>query len=484
MKKRNKFYITTPIYYVNDKPHIGHAYTTLAADILARYYRDKLGEENVFFLTGTDEHGTKVAESALKEDKTPQEFADEVASLFKKTWKNLNIDYNDFARTTDKKHEESVDIFMKKLKEAGAVYEKEYEGLYCPGCEKFITKKELVNGKCPDHNRKPDKVKEKNYFFKLSKYADQVKEKIEKGEMKIKPEGRKNEIISLIDQGLEDFSISREKVKWGLALPFDKKQTVYVWVEALQNYISFIGYGHDEKKFKKWWPADVHLMAKDILKFHALFWPALLIATGEEVPHEQFVHGFFTINGQKMSKTLGNVIDPNEMVKKYGVDATRYLLISQFPFGSDGDMDEKRFHDKYNADLANNLGNLVNRVTNMIEKYCKGKIPEFVKSPRSLEKVTKLIEDYSFDQALLEIMKTVTWANQQIDKNEPWQLAKSDEKKDEENLNKLLSSLASLLCHIAKALKPFMPNTSAKITNLIVCDKITKSEALFPRIKE
>jgi len=483
MNKKDKFYITTPIYYVNDKPHIGHAYTTLAADILARYYRDKLGEENVFFLTGTDEHGTKVAESAQKQGKTPQEFADDVASLFKKTWANLNIEYNYFARTTDKKHKKSVDIFMNKLKEADAVYEKEYEGLYCPGCERFITEKELVNDKCPDHNRKPDQVKEKNYFFKLSKYADQVKEKIEKGEMKIKPEGRKKEIMSLIDQGLEDFSISREKVKWGLPMPFDKKQTVYVWVEALQNYISFIGYGQDEKKFKQWWPADVHLMAKDILKFHALFWPAMLLAVGEKVPQEQFVHGFFTINGQKMGKTLGNVIDPNKLIEKYGVEATRYLLISQFPFGSDGDMDEKRFLDKYNADLANNLGNLVNRVTNMIEKYCKGKISESVQSPRSLEKVAKLIENYAFDRALLEIIKTVTWANQEIDRNEPWKLAKSDTKKDKENLNKLLSSLASLLCDIAKTLKPFMPDTSAKITNLLVCDKIKKSKPLFPRIK-
>ena len=372
---------------------------------------------------------------------------------------------------------------MQKLKDNEAVYEKEYEGLYCFGCERFMTEKELVNGQCPDHKKEPEKVKEKNYFFKLSEYSGKVKELIEKDEIKIRPESRKNEVLSLIKQGLEDFSVSRQKVKWGIPLVFDKKQVVYVWVEALQNYISAIGYEDNEKEFKKWWPADLHLMAKDILKFHALFWPALLLAVGEKPPKEQFIHGFFTINGEKMSKTVGYVIDPNDLVKKYGVDATRYLLISQFPFGGDGDMNEKRLLEKYNADLANNLGNLVARVTNMIEQYCKGKIPEMIKSPKNFEKVNELIENYAFDQALQEILKTVTWANQEIDKAEPWKLAKSSEKQDIRKVEVLLSSLASLLCDLVKSLKPFMPETADKITNSLVCDKITKGEPLFPRIK-
>ncbi|MFA5070685.1 MAG: methionine--tRNA ligase [Patescibacteria group bacterium] len=477
-----KFYITTPIYYVNDKPHIGHAYTTLAADILARYWRNKLGKDKVFFLTGTDEHGTKVAQAAEKEGKTPQAFCDEVTALFKVAWQNLGIEYDYFIRTTDKRHVESVDKFMLKLKENGAIYEDQYEGLYCEGCEKFMTEKDLVDGKCADHKKEPVKLSENNYFFKLGNYIDQVKELIEKDEIKILPVARKNEVLSLINQGLEDFSVSREKVKWGIPLVFDKKQVVYVWVEALQNYISAIGYGDNAKEYKKWWPADLHLMAKEILKFHAVYWPALLLAVGEHPPKEEFIHGYFTIDKQKMSKTLGNALDPNLLVEKYGVDAARYLLISQFIFGSDGDISESRFREKYNADLANNLGNLVARVLNMIEKYCAGKIPKILKSPKDFSKVNTLIENYSFDQALSEILNAVTWANQEIDKNEPWKLAKTKEKKDRDKLEKLLSELAAMLCDLARALAPFMPQTAARITNSLVCGKITKGEAIFPRI--
>lgn len=482
MPKKEKFYITTPIYYVNDKPHLGHAYTTLAADILARYYREKMGKDKVFFLTGTDEHGTKVAQAAAAEGKEPQVFCDEVSAMFKKAWATLGIDYDYFVRTTDKRHIESVDKFMKKLKENDAIYEDKYEGLYCEGCEKFMTEKDLAEGKCPDHKIAPVKLSEKNYFFKLGNYVDKVKELIEKDEIKILPEERKNEVLSLIKLGLEDFSVSREKVKWGIPLVFDREQVVYVWVEALQNYISAIGYGDNAKEYKKWWPADLHLMAKDILKFHAVYWPALLLAVGEKPPKEELIHGYFTINNQKMSKSLGNVLDPNLLVAKYGMDAARYLLISQFPFGQDGDISEQRFKEKYNADLANNLGNLVARVLNMIEKYCAGKIPENLKNPKDFKKVNVLIEKYCFDQALAEVLNVVTWANQTIDQNEPWKLAKSGEEKDKEKLSKLLSELASLLCELAEAIKPFMPGSADKITNSLVCDKITKGEALFPRI--
>ncbi|MFC1662705.1 class I tRNA ligase family protein, partial [Patescibacteria group bacterium] len=348
-----KFYITTPIYYVNDKPHIGHAYTTIAADVMARYWRKKLGEDNVFYLTGTDEHGAKVAESAEKAGKSPKEFTDEVTELFKEAWAKLDISHNYFVRTTDERHHKSVDKFMEQLKKSGSIYEGEYEGLYCRGCEKFLTEKELVDGKCEIHDTEPEQLKEKNYFFKLTDYADKVQELIESDKMVVEPAWAKSEVLGLFKQGLEDFSITRESVKWGVPLVFDKEQMVYVWVEALQNYISAIGYGDDDKEFKKWWPASIHLMAKDILKFHAIYWPAMLLAVGTKPPEKQFIHGFFSIDGKKMSKSIGNVIDPNYLVEKFGSDATRYLLLSQFPFGQDGDIKAEKFAEQYNADLAN-----------------------------------------------------------------------------------------------------------------------------------
>jgi len=473
-----KFYITTLIYYVNDKPHIGHAYTTIAADVLARYYRQK--EYDVFFLTGTDEHGAKVAESAKEADIDPQTFSDQNSELFKKSFQDLNISNDYFIRTTDKRHEESVKKFIQKLYDKGDIYEGEYEGLYCIGCEKFMTEKELVDGMCPDHKKPPDKVSEKNYFFKLKKYLPQVKELIEGDKIEVRPKERKNEVLGFFKQGLEDFSVSRENVKWGLPLPFDEKQKTYVWVEALQNYISAIGYGDDEKSFKKWWPADIHLMAKDIIKFHCIYWPALLIAAGIQPPKKIFVHGFFSLDGKKMSKSLGNVIDPRELVKEFGVDATRYLLLSQFPFGQDGDIKRVLFKEKYNADLANNLGNLVSRVLNMIEKYCNGKIPKQVPSPVYLKSIEERMKNLEFDRALKEIWQAIAKANQTIDENEPWKMAKDDDKK--QKLEDLLSQLASFLFDLSAVIRPFMPSTGEKIMGALGADKIKKGEPLFKRI--
>ncbi|MBU1074666.1 class I tRNA ligase family protein, partial [Patescibacteria group bacterium] len=312
--KKGSLFITTPIYYVNDKPHIGHAYTTVAADILARWHKQK-GDE-VFFLTGTDEHGAKVAESAKLANKSPQQLCDKNSKLFKEAFDNLNLSYDYFIRTTDQRHEKSVAKFMQKLYDQGDIYEGTYEGLYCTGCENFLTEKELVDGKCPDHLKEPEKISEKNYFFKLTKYLSKVQTLIEKDEIKILPEDKKKEALGLFKQGLEDFSVSRENVKWGIPLPFDKSQVTYVWVEALQNYISAIGYGDDRREFEKWWQNPLHIMAKDILKFHCIYWPALLLAAGEEPPKQMFLHGFFSINGQKMSKSIGNVIDPNDLVAK------------------------------------------------------------------------------------------------------------------------------------------------------------------------
>ncbi len=473
-----KFYITTPIYYVNDKPHIGHAYTTIAADVLARYHRQK-GDE-VYFLTGTDEHGAKVAESAQKAGLDPQAFCDQNSALFRESFQILNISHDQFIRTTDKRHELAVQKFLQKIYDHEDIYEGVYEGLYCVGCERFLTEKELVDGKCPDHKVAPQHLKEKNYFFKLKKYLPKLQELISEDIIKILPANKKNEVLGLFKQGLEDFSVSREKVTWGIPLPFDKKQNTYVWVDALQNYISAVGYGDDEAAFNKWWPADVHLMARDIIKFHAIFWPALLLAAGLETPKVIYAHGFFSLDGKKMSKSLGNVIDPNDLVKKFGVDATRYLLLSQFPFGQDGDIKESLFAEKYNADLANNLGNLVSRVLNMVEKYCDGQVNREVVSPILLEGVGSLIESLQFEQALKQIREALTSANLLIDQTKPWDMAKSAEKKKE--LDQLLSGLVSFLYDVATALLPFMPSTSEKIIGYLSSAKVTKSEPLFNRI--
>lgn len=473
-----KFYITTPIYYVNDKPHIGSAYTTIAADVLARYYRQK--DYDVFFLTGTDEHGGKVAESAENNGVDVQEFVDKNASEFQEAFKNLNITNDVFMRTTDSKHKKSVDKFMEKLKEVDALYQGEYEGLYCKGCEDFLTEKDLVEGKCPDHNKSPEIVKEKNWFFRLEKYLPEVKKLIETDKIKVLPKTRKNEVLGLIRQELKDFSVTRERVKWGLDFSVDKTQKVYVWVEALQNYISAIGYGCDNKKFNKWWPADVHLMAKDIIKFHAIYWPAMLLAAGEKLPGLIYAHGFFSLDGQKMSKSLGNVIHPNEMIKEFGVDATRYLLLTQFPFGNDGDIKKSLFKEKYNADLANNLGNLVSRVLNMLEKYAGGKIPKQVSSPIYLEPIGELIEKFKFDEALKELWQAIAKANQTIDENEPWNMAKDLDKQTA--LEDLLSDLASFLYDFAAEIKPFMPHTAEKIIGSLSSKKIVKGDPLFKRL--
>lgn len=472
-----RFYVTTPIYYVNDKPHIGHAYTTIAADVLARYYRQQ-GYE-VFFLTGTDEHGDKVAESAEAAGVAVQDFVDQNAKEFADTFAQLNISQDIFMRTTLREHEQSVKVFMEKLHAHDALYQGEYEGLYCRGCEDFYTEKDLVDGLCPIHKKPPEVVKEKNWFFKLEQYLPQVQQLIESGEMVVAPAHRRNEVMGLFKQDLKDFSVTRERVQWGIDFPPDPSQKIYVWVEALQNYISAIGYGRDEAEFTKWWPADVHLMAKDIIKFHAIYWPAMLLAAGEEPPKQVFAHGFFSLNGQKMSKSLGNVIDPNDLVKEYGSDATRYLLLSQFPFGQDGDIKAELFTEKYNADLANNLGNLVSRTLNMIEKYADGKIPQDVESPIFFDEVKNNIEQLAFDEALKGIWRTIDDANHMIDDVKPWALAKDESKRHE--LEKNLGALARFLADLIPFIEPFMPETAAKIAGAIAAAKITKGEPLFQR---
>jgi len=466
----NKYYITTPIYYVNSKPHIGHAYTTIVADILARYYRQKLGNNNVWFLTGTDEHGAKIAQAAEKEGIDPQAFTDNISALFKDTWTNLNISNDDFIRTTESRHETVVKEILLKLKEAKTpkgndfIYSGDYEGLYCVGCEAYKKEEDLVDGKCPDHNKVPELLKEKNWYIRLSDYAEVLKDKIANDEIKILPVDRKSEVLSFIEQGLEDVAISRQQVKWGIPVPFDEDQTIYVWVDALLNYISALGYPNDEK-FKKFWPANTQLLAKDILKFHAIIWPAMLLAAGIEPPKELFIHGYFTIDGKKMSKTLGNVIDPNDLVAEFGVDAARYLIVSQFPFGQDGDVKADEFKIKYNADLANGIGNLVSRVISMAEKYCDNKIPGLKYTAsfdlgKIWQTVEKNYQDYKVYENLKEIWSLISWADNYIAETTPW--AKAKEGKSDE-VNQIIYNLLELLKQLAGLVSPILPQTSTEI---------------------
>lgn len=508
-----KFYITTPIYYANVKPHIGHAYTTIAADIIARYHR-LIGDET-FFLTGTDEHGSKIANAAKANNKNPKNFCDEIAAAYRLVWDSLSISHNDFIRTTESRHKNGVLIFLEKLKKAGVIYEGKYEGLYCEGCEKFLTEKELIDDKCQYHQKSPEKIIEKNYFFKLSQFLPKVKNLIESDEIKILPENAKKEVLGLFRQGLEDFSVSREKVKWGIKFPYNEKQVIYVWVDALSNYMTALGYDQGEK-FKKFWPADLHLIGRDILKFHAVYWSAMLLAAGEKLPKTFFVHGFFTISGRKMSKSLGNVIDPNEMIKKYGSDGTRYLIISQLPFGQDGDIKVERFDEKYNADLANNLGNFVSRVVKLAEKLKtqpssraraerNSKLKTTTKNSKleklaslSWKRYDKALKNFRIDKGLDVIFdQTLRWLNAYIDHEEPWKLVKTDQKK----FNELIFSLLESLRHLSWMLNPYLPETSQKILKILgVWEKekkekfeeierwkdgegirVKKSEILFPR---
>lgn len=490
--EKNNFYITTPIYYVNDRPHIGHAYTTVAADVVARYWRTQLGEDNVFFLTGTDEHGKKIADAADAQGKTPQEFADEVAADFQDVWQTLHISHNKFIRTTSDEHKRRVQIAFARLQEAqtpkgnAAIYEDEYAGLYCTGCEKFITEKEIENGRCPLHpNKDLEEIKEKNYFFRLTDYLDAVRDKIEKDELRILPAKRKAEVLGLLKQDLHDFSISRESVKWGIALPFDENQVSYVWVEALMNYITGIGFGEDEAQFAKFWPANAQFMAQDILKFHAVYWPALLMALDVPLPKNEFIHGFFTIDGQKMSKSLGNVIDPRDVVARYGTDATRYLLLSQFSFGSEADVQVERFDDLYQAALGNKLGNVVMRVTTLLEKHNEGAVVQDMAVPddwRVDEKaIAQLYGDYKIDQVLRAVFEKIERLNKELDDAKPWVAVKDEATKPQAIA--VLSQAVLALREIAQHLAPFMPQTAEKL-RVQLHEPLKKGEPLFPRLEK
>jgi methionyl-tRNA synthetase len=479
--KKRRYFITTPIYYVNDKPHIGHAYPTVAVDILTRFHRIK--GDQTFFLTGTDEHGSKVAEAAEKAGISPQEFCDRNSQLYKETWKKLNISYDYFVRTTDERHKKSVEKLLDKLyqvkdeKGQRIIYLGEYTGLYCVGCEKFITEKDLVNGLCPNHLKPPQKLTEKNYFFRLSSFLSRLEKLITEDKIRILPEEKKKETLGLFRQGLEDFSISREKVTWGITLPFDSSQKTYVWVDALQNYISAIGYGDNPDEFKKWWTEGkvIHILGKDILKFHNIYWPAMLLALGEKTPDILFSHGYFTVNGQKMGKSLGNVIDPHYLIEKYGSDGTRYLLLTHFPFGQDGDIQEKRLEEKYNSDLANDFGNLASRVLKLIKEHFSGEIPEPAdyqqdekdlqnSALRTVEVVFDSIEELDINRALDEVLKLVRFTNRYVDKTAPWNLAKE---KDKSRLGTVLYTSAETLRIISFLFYPALPEKCQKLREIL-----------------
>lgn len=468
MGKINKYFATTPIYYVNDVPHIGHTYTTVAADVITRYYKQKGYDARL--LTGTDEHGAKIAEAAKKHGKEPKAYADEVSEKFKKAWKSLNIDYIRFIRTTDEDHIKVAQEFLQKLYDKGAIDPKPrlYKGLYCIGHEKFMSPEELINGICPDHQTKPIEHAEENYYFKLKNYEKQLEQLISSDAIRVKPQSRKNEILGKIKQGLDDISISRANLEWGIPLPFNKTHTSYVWIEALINYYT---YGSQNGV----WPADLHLVGRDIVWFHSVIWPAMLLAIDEQRPKEIFGHGFFTINGQKMSKTIGNVISPEDLVNKYGVDGTRYVLLAAFPFGDDGDFSWKELDRIYNADLANGLGNLVARIYKLfINHKFDYNLSSASDSKLWVDHYKVFMENLQFYLALEEIRKEIKEIDIEINKVKPW-TQENDEQKA------FLQRIIPRILLVTNLLQPFLPQTSEKILQQF-SGQIKSSAPLFPRI--